>query len=89
MLWDLNEGLLKANRLEKILKKLSLFQLVKEPTQVTSKYKTLIDVMITYNINTVIQTEMYISIADHRCMMNRRKQRMKPFKICGRKYANY
>ena len=47
MLGDLNEDLLKANRLEQILNKLNLFQLIKEPTRVTPKSKTLIDAIIT------------------------------------------
>ena len=57
MLGDLNEDLLKVNRLEQILNKLNLYQLIKEPTQITPRSKTFIDVIITNNIDTVIHEE--------------------------------
>ena len=44
---DLNEDLLKVNRLEQILNKLNLYQLIKEPTRITQRSKTLIDIIIT------------------------------------------
>ena len=47
MLGDLNEDLLNVNRLEQILNKLNLYQLIKEPTGITPRSKTLIDVIIT------------------------------------------
>ena len=65
MLCDLNEDLLKANRLEQILNNLKLFQLIREPTRVTPKSKTLIDVVITKNRDTVMHAESSLSIADH------------------------
>ena len=40
MLGDLNEDLLKVNRLEQILNKLNLYQLIKEPTRVMPRSKT-------------------------------------------------
>ena len=49
MLGDLNEDLLKVNKLEQILNKLNLYQLIKEPTRITPRSKTLIDVIITNN----------------------------------------
>ena len=57
MLGDLNEDLLKVNRLEQILNKLNLFQLIKEPTRITQRSKTLIDVIITHNRDSVIHAE--------------------------------
>ena len=54
MLGDLNEDLLKVNRLEQILNKLILYQLIKELTRITPRSKTLIDVIITNNRDTVI-----------------------------------
>ena len=54
--------------------------------------KTLIDVIITNNRDTVIHTETSLSIADHHavsCTINLKKQRMTPFQIYGRNYANY
>ena len=42
MLGDLNEDLLKVNRLEQILNKLNLYQLIKEPTRVMQRSNTLI-----------------------------------------------
>ena len=39
MLGDLNEDLLKANRLEQIFNKLNLYQLIKEPTRITPRSK--------------------------------------------------
>ena len=84
--------MLKANRLEQILKRLNPFQLIKEPTRVSTRYKTLIDVIITNNRDTVIHAETSISIADHHdvsCTINLRKQRMKPFQIYVGTYANY
>ena len=39
--FDLNEDLLKLNKLEQILNKLNLYQLIKEPTRVTPRSKTL------------------------------------------------
>ena len=91
MLGDLNEDLLKANRLEQILNNLNLYQLIKEPTRITPRSKTLIDVIITNNSDTVIHAEKLLSIADHHavsCTINLRKQRMTPFQIYGRNYAN-
>ena len=94
MLGDLNKDLLKVNRLEQnlILNKLNLYQLIKEPTQITPRFKTLIDVIITNNRDTVIHAETSLSIADHysvSCTINLRKQRMTPFQIYGKNYANY
>ena len=92
MLGDLNEDLLKVNRLQQILNKLNLFQLIREPTRVTPRSKTLIDVIITNNRDTVMHAETSLSIADHHavsCSINLRKQRMTPFQINCRNYANY
>ena len=92
MLGDLNEDLRKVNRLEQILNKLNLYQLIKEPTRVTPRSKTLIDVIITNNRDSVIHAQTSLSIADHHavsCKINLRKQRMTPFQIYGRNYANY
>ena len=77
MLGDLNEDLLKVNRLEQILHELNLYQLIKEPTRITQRSKTLIDVIITNNRDTVIHGETSLSIADHHavsCTINLRKQ---------------
>ena len=60
---DLNEDLLKVNRLEQILNKLNLCQLIKEPTRITPRSKTLIDVIITNNRDSVIHAETSLSIA--------------------------
>ena len=90
MLGDLNEDLLYVNKLEQILNKLNLYQLIKEPTRVTPRSKTLIDVIITRD--TVMHAETSLSIADHHavsCTINLRKPRMTPFHIYGRNYANY
>ena len=65
MLGDLNEDLLKVNRLEQILSKLNLYQLIKEPTRITQRSKTLIDVIITNKRDTLIHAETFLSIADH------------------------
>ena len=54
--------------------------------------RTLIDVIITNNRNSVIHAETSLSIADHHavsCTINLRKQRMTPFQIYGWNYANY
>ena len=86
MLGDLNEDLLKVNRLEQILNKLNQYQLTKEPTLITPRSKTLLDVIITNNRDTVIHAETSLSIADHHpvsCTINLRKQRMTPFRIYG------
>ena len=80
MLGDLNEDLLKVNRLEQILNKLNPFKLIKEHTRVTARSKTLIDVIITNNRDTVIHAETSLAIAGHHavsCTINLRKQRMK------------
>ena len=82
MLGDLNEDLLKVNRLEQILNKLNLYQLIKEPMQITQRSKTLIDVIITNNRDTVIHAETSLSSANHHavsCTINLRKQRMPLF----------
>ena len=79
MLGDLNEDLLKVNRLKQILNKLNLYQLIKEHTRVTSRSKTLVDVIITNNRDTVMHAETSLSIADHlsvSCTINLRKQRI-------------
>ena len=76
MLDDLNEDLLKVNRLKQILNKLNLYQLIKEPARVSSRSKTLIDVIITNNRDTVMHAETSLSIADHHavsCTINHRK----------------
>ena len=57
MLGDLNEDLLKVNRLEQILNKQNLYQLIKEHTRITPRSKILIDVIITNNRDTVINAE--------------------------------
>ena len=91
MLADLNENPLKVNRLKQILNKLNLYQLIKEPTRITPRSKTLIGVIITNNRDTVIHAETSLSIAVHHavsCTINLRKQRMTPFQIYGRNYAN-
>ena len=62
MLGDLNENLLKVNRLEPILNKLNLYQLIKEPTRITPRSKTLIDVIITNNRDSVIHAESSLSL---------------------------
>ena len=92
MLGDLNEDLLKVNRLEQILNKLNLYQLIKEPMRKTSRSKTLIDVIITNNRDTVIHAETSLSIADHHAVsftIKLRNQRITPFQIYGRNYGNY
>ena len=92
MLGDLNEDLLKVNRLEQILNKLNLYQLIKEPTRITPRSKTLIDAIITNNRDTVMHAETSLSVAVHHavsCTINLRKQRMTPFEIYCRNYANY
>ena len=83
MLGDLNEDLLKVNRLEQILNKLNLYQLIKEPTRITPGSKTLIDIIITNNRDTVIHAETSLSIADHHavsCTINLRRQEWHHFK---------
>ena len=65
MLGDLNEDLLEVNRLEEILNKLNLYQLIKEPTQITQRSKIHIDIIITNNRDIVIHAETSLSIADH------------------------
>ena len=57
VLGDLNEDLLKVNRLEQILYKLTLYQQIKEPTRITPRSKALIDAVITKNRHTVIHAE--------------------------------
>ena len=92
MLGDLNEDLLKVNRLEQILHKLNLDQLIKEHSRVKPKSKTLINVIITNNRDTVMRAQTSLSITDHyavSCTINLKKQRMTPFHIYGRNYANY
>ena len=91
-LGDLNEDLLKVKRLEQILNKLNLHQLIKDPTRIMQRSKTLLDVIITNKRDTVIHAETSLSIADHHavsCTINLRKQEMTPFQIYGRNYANY
>ena len=76
MLGDLNEDLLKVNRLEQILNKLKFYQRIKEPTRITPRSKTLIAVIIINNRDSVIHAETSLSIADHHavsCTINLRK----------------
>ena len=92
MLGDLNEDLLKVNRLEQILNKLNLYQLIKEHTRITPRSKTLVYVIITNNRDSVIHAETSLSIDDHlavSCTINLSKQRITPFSIYCRNYANY
>ena len=91
MLVDLNEDLLKVNWVKQILNKLNLYQRIKEPTRITPRSKTLIDVIITNDKDTVMHAEISLSIAEHHavsCTINLRKQRMTPFPIYGRNCAN-
>ena len=81
MLGDLNEDLLKVNRLEQILNKLNLYQLIKEHTGITQRSKTLI--IITHNRDSCSNScrNICVSIADHHAVsstINLRKQRMTP-----------
>ena len=93
MLGDLNEDLLKVNRLEQnILNKLNLYQLIKEPTRVMPRSKTHMQVILTNKRDTVMHSETSLSIADHHavsCTINLTKQRITPFHTYGRNYANY
>ena len=93
MLGDLNEDLLKVNRLEQILNKLNLYQPIKEPKRIAKRSKTLIDVIITNNRDTVIHAEtsllLPITKLSAACTITLWKQRMTPFQIYARNYANY
>lgn len=92
VLGDINEDYLKTNKLKPLIKKYNLTQLIKEPTRITKYSQTLLDVIITNNIQSVINSETSLSIADHHavsCKINLRKQRMKPFTVYSRNQENY
>ena len=92
MLGDLNEDLLKANRLEQILDKLNIFQLIKKLTRVTPTSKTLIGVIITNSIEIPLCKNKHLSRLPTTMLSAvwlSQKQRITPFKINDRIYANY
>ena len=83
MVGDLNEDLLNVSRLEQILNKINLYQLIKEPTRITPRSKTLIDVIITNNGDSVIHAETSLSTTDHHavsCTINPESKELHHFK---------
>ena len=77
-----------------VLNKLNpVYQLIRDPMWGTPRFKPLIDVIIENNIETVMHAETSLSFADHHACcelytINLRQQRMKPFDINIRNYAN-
>ena len=92
VLGDINEDYLKTNKLKHIVTKYNLTQLIKEPTRITRNSQTLLDVIITNNSQSILHSETTLSIADHHavsCIVNLKKDKMKPFKMYGRCHKNY
>ena len=67
VLGDLNDNQFNPNsKLIKIVKRLNLNQLIKKPTRITRTSSTLLDVIITNNVEKVIQSDVYPGpVADH------------------------
>lgn len=90
---DFNIDVLKKNNpLSKILNRLSLSQLVEHATRITDKSKTLIDLAITNVPNTVFNTDVSPSIADHyeiTCDIKFVKNKFIPVQIRSRDMRQY
>ena len=96
---DLNENQIEEangkkinSKLKSILKRLNLHQIIDEPTRITESTKTIIDLIITNDKNSVLSKEVKPSIADHlktQCTINLLKTRLKPRKIIFRQQKNY
>ena len=67
ILGDFNDNYLdKSNHISKICKTLNLWQVIDKPTRITEHSSTLLDLIITNDINMIVQSEVTPSpIADH------------------------
>ena len=90
---DLNEDLLVANRLDRIIGNCNLKQLITKPTRITDTSKTLLDVIITNNTDMVIKSDVYpCEIADHELIsmeINISKPKRQPIYKQMHSFANY
>ena len=64
---DFNDDYLnKGNHISKVCKNLNLWQVIEKPTRITQHSSTLLDLIITNNINMIVQSDVTPSpIADH------------------------
>ena len=67
ILGDFNDDYLnRGNHINKVCKNLNLWQIIDKPTRITQHSSTLLDLIITNNINMIVQSEVTPSpIADH------------------------
>ena len=91
---DFNVDLMiKNNKFTKIFNRLCLTQLVQQATRITNKGGTLIDLAITNAPNSVLNTDVSPSVADHheiKCTINLLKEKkFKPIEITCRNMRLY
>ena len=82
----------RTNNFKSLLKRLNLQQLVTEPTRITNESKTLLDLIITNDKQSIIDVTVRPSIADHHeigCLVNIRKTKQKVFFITCRSKSSY
>lgn len=92
VLGDMNENMMKRNKLNTIIKKLNLSQLVTKPTRITEESSTLIDILITNKEEAVSACDLGLSVADHleiTCNINLAKKKPKARIINTRCHSNY
>lgn len=93
VLGDFNDNLLSQNKMENIIKRLRLDQLVNKPTRTTDKSATLIDLIITNDklsiINSKIEPSTFADHHDISCTINLKKQRKQLPTISTRILKNY
>ncbi len=98
VLGDFNDNMLLQNKIgknkiAKIIERLHLSQMIKEPTRITDNSATLIDLIITNEKSTILETEVTpSSFADHHdisCVINIKKRRDPLPTITTRTRKNY
>lgn len=94
VLGDFNDNLLsKNNKMSKILTSTKLEQLITKPTRITPNSATLLDLIITNNADSVLQTDTTPQlVADHDLIsvtINLRKPKTQPIIITSRQTSNY
>ena len=62
---DFNDDLLKNNKMDSLIRRLGLSQLIKQPTRIEENSRTLLDLLITNDKNSVSEIQILPSLADH------------------------
>ena len=93
-LGDFNEDQLKKNAFKELLKRLKLHQIIDKPTRITHETGSLLDLIITNNKGSVLDSEVSLSPcpSDHMMIsskINLRREKTEPLMIISRCHSNY